>query len=212
MEPSLVLASQSPARAGLLQKACIPFDTVVSHVDEDAVVAAEGPLSPPDTALRLARAKAEAVAALPGGFGRLVLGCDSVFELDGRCYGKPHDPAVAVERIGAMSGRVGTLHTGHWLVDARRVPALGEGSIRSAHVHFAPLSAQEIRDYVATGEPLEVAGSFTLDGRGSLFIERVDGDPNAVIGLSLTAVRELLRAVGVSMTSWWDATAQRSPS
>ena len=203
-----MLASQSPARAGLLQKAGIPFDTVVSHVDEDAVVGAEGPLTPRDTALRLARAKAEAVASLQGSAGRLVLGCDSVFELDGRSYGKPHEAAVAVERIGAMSGRVGTLHTGHWLVDARRDPALGEGALRSAHVHFAPLSAQEIRDYVATGEPLEVAGSFTLDGHGSLFVERVDGDPNAVIGLSLSALRELLRAVGVSATSWWTDAAQ----
>ena len=108
MEPSLILASQSPARAGLLSKAGIPFDTVVSHVDEDALVAAEGPLTPRDTALRLARAKAEAVAQLPGSAGALVLGCDSVFELDGQSYGKPYTPEVAVERIAGMSGRTGT--------------------------------------------------------------------------------------------------------
>ena len=205
MEPSLILASQSPARAGLLSKAGIPFDTVVSHVDEDALVAAEGPLTPRDTALRLARAKAEAVAQLPGSAGALVLGCDSVFELDGQSYGKPYTPEVAVERIAGMSGRTGTLHTGHWLVDTRRDPALGEGATASADVQFAHMSAQEIRDYVATGEPLQVAGSFTLDGRGSVFIERVTGDPNAVIGLSLSTLRELLRAVGVSATSWWSA-------
>ncbi|RKQ34180.1 Maf family protein [Kocuria tytonis] len=212
MELPLILASQSPARAGLLRKAGIPFDTVVSHVDEDALVAAEGPLSPRETALRLARAKAEAVAQLPGSENRLVLGCDSVFELDGVSYGKPYEAEVAVQRIAAMSGRTGTLHTGHWLVDTRREPALGEGAVASADVRFAHMSAAEIRDYVATGEPLQVAGSFTLDGRGSVFVEQVVGDPNAVIGLSLSTLRELLRAVGVSATAWWDGTAQSDRS
>ncbi|MDO4919658.1 nucleoside triphosphate pyrophosphatase [Kocuria sp.] len=211
MEPPLILASRSPARAGLLRSAGIPFDTVVSHVDEDALVAAQGPLSPRDTALVLARAKAEAVAQLPGSAGRLVVGCDSVFELDGEALGKPHDPAVAVERLTAMSGRTGTLHTGHWLVDARREPATGQGVLRSADVHFAPMTATEIRDYVATGEPLEVAGSFTLDGHGAVFVRGVTGEPSTVIGLSLSALRELLGAAGVGLTSWWEATAHGGP-
>lgn len=207
VEPSLILASQSPARAGLLRRAAIPFDAVVSHVDEDALVRAEGPFTPAQTALRLARAKAEAVAQLPQAQGRLVLGCDSVFELDGESYGKPYEPDVALKRITAMSGRAGTLHTGHWLVDAHDDAAhpAGHGALSSANVHFAQMSPEEIRDYVGTGEPLQVAGSFTLDGRGSVFVERVEGDPNAVVGLSLSTLRALLRDAGVCVTTWWDA-------
>ncbi|HBH55564.1 MAG TPA: septum formation inhibitor Maf [Kocuria sp.] len=208
MHPALVLASQSPARAFLLERAHIPYRAIVSHVDEDALVAAETPETPPQTALLLARAKAEAVAALPEAEGRLVLGCDSVFELDGAPYGKPYEPDVAIERISAMSGRTGTLHTGHWLVDARTGEASGNGLICSADVHFASMTREEIEDYVATGEPLQVAGSFTLDGRGSQFIERVDGDPNAVIGLSLSTLRTLLAGVGIRASSWWGAAAQ----
>lgn len=242
MEPLLILASQSPARASLLERAHVPFDVVVSHVDEDAALAAHGPLSPADTALLLARAKAEAVADLDVAAGRLVLGCDSVFELDGASHGKPHRPEVAVERITAMSGRTGTLHTGHWLVDRRDdvgrdhgeldrganrrdgvIPANGDrqsdgepgnhmagaGAVSSADVHFARMSPEEIRDYVASGEPLEVAGSFTLDGRGAVFIDRVEGDPNAVIGLSVATLRRLLAERGVSLSRCWRAQPER---
>lgn len=212
MQPELILASQSPARAALLTRAHVPFEAVVSHVDEDAALAAHGPLSPADTALFLARVKAEAVAASDRARGRLVLGCDSVFELDGHSHGKPWTADVASERITAMSGRTGTLHTGHWLVDRRDETAHGSGEIASADVHFATLTPQEVRDYVATGEPLQVAGSFTLDGRGSLFIDRVDGDPNAVIGLSLSTLRRLLAGRGVSPTHWWGPSAQVMPS
>ena len=223
MQPLLILASRSPARAALLARARVPFDTVVSRVDEDAVLAAHGPLSPADAALLLARAKAEAVAGLAAAGGRLVLGCDSVFELDGAAHGKPHDPAVAVERITAMSGRTGTLHTGHWLVDRRnradrgtgeqrgdgdRADLVagtgpGTGAVASADVHFARMSVEEIHDYVASGEPLEVAGSFTLDGRGASFVERVEGDPNAVIGLSVATLRRLLAERGVRLSRCW---------
>ena len=212
VHPVLILASQSPARATLLQRAHLPFDTVVSNVDEDAALAEHGPLSPSETALLLARTKAEAVAALDVAEDRLVLGCDSVFELDGESYGKPLTAEVAVERITAMSGRKGTLHTGHWLVDRRTDEAHGAGAISSADVHFAHMSREEIEDYVATEEPLQVAGSFTLDGRGSLFIERVDGDPNAVIGLSISTLRELLAARGVSPSHWWRPTPQPTTS
>ena len=208
MEPILILASQSPARAALLARAHVPFDAVVSHVDEDAVLAAHAPSSPADTALLLARAKAEAVAGRDVAEERLVLGCDSVFELGGVSYGKPHLPAVAVERITEMSGRTGTLHTGHWLIDRRGGRTRAAGAVSSADVHFARMSAEEIRDYVASGEPLEVAGSFTLDGRGAVFIDRVEGDPNAVIGLSVATLRRLLAERGVSLSRCWRPNAQ----
>lgn len=208
VHPVLILASKSPARASLLQRAHLPFDTVVSNVDEDAALAEHGPLSPSETALLLARTKAEAVATLDVAAERLVLGCDSVFELDGESYGKPLTADIAVERISAMSGRKGTLHTGHWLVDRRNGESHGEGAISSADVYFAEMSREEIEDYVATEEPLQVAGSFTLDGRGSVFIDRVDGDPNAVIGLSISTLRTLLAARGVSPSHWWRSTPQ----
>lgn len=210
MHPVLILASQSPARASLLQRAHLPFDTVVSNVDEDAALAEHEPLTPSETALVLARAKAEAVASLDVAQDRLVLGCDSVFELDGDSYGKPLTAEIAVERMTAMGGRKGTLHTGHWLVDTREGGFHGEGAISSADVYFADMSHEDIEDYVATGEPLQVAGSFTLDGRGSMFIDRVDGDPNAVIGLSISTLRRLLAARGVSPSQWWRSTPQPS--
>lgn len=212
--PRLILASQSPARAQLLRAAGLRFEQLVSGVDEDAALAAAEAtrghrLDPAQTALVLARAKAKAVARLPEAAGALVLGCDSVFELDGRPYGKPHTPEVARERIAGMSGRTGTLHTGHWLIRAGGVgaddrgDAAGDGEIRSAEVTFAELSPEQIRAYVATGEPLEVAGSFTLDGYGAAFIHEVRGEPNTVLGLSVSALRELLGRHGLNIAELW---------
>lgn len=209
--PLLILASQSPSRASILATSGIGFSSVVSGVDEDAALArAErahgGALSPRDTALTLARAKAEAVAKLPEAEGHLILGCDSVFELDGVCYGKPYEPDVAISRIRDMSGRTGTLHTGHWLVDRRgpeQGPASGGGVARSAEVTFATMSDTEIREYVATGEPLEVAGSFTIEGYGAAFIVGISGESHTVLGLSVNALRELLTDRGVSITQLW---------
>ncbi|MBD2762700.1 MULTISPECIES: Maf family protein [unclassified Candidatus Sulfotelmatobacter] len=212
MRPVLILASQSPARAALLTRAHLPYDTVVSRVDEDAALAEHGPLSPSDTALLLARAKADAVASLEVAEDRVVLGCDSVFELNGESYGKPYTADLAVERITAMSGQKGTLHTGHWLVDRRNGETHGEGEVSSADVYFSHLSREDIDDYVATGEPLQVAGSFTLDGRGSMFIDRVSGDPNAVIGLSISTLRRLLAARGITASQWWRPTPQVTTS
>lgn len=209
---------------------------MVSDVDEDAVTAQSGTQSPRDTALLLARAKAEAVAALPAANGALVIGCDSIFEFDGEAHGKPYEPEVATARIRRMSGSSGVLHTGHWLVDKRhlvdtrnadddggqgrdgddtrdgvggREPGIGPasstaiGSVASASVHFAELSEEEIAAYVATGEPLQCAGSFTIDGLGGAFITRVDGDPHAVVGLSISTLRQLLRSAGVGITELW---------
>lgn len=219
----LVLASASPARRKLLEDSRITFTVRVSSVDEDAALAAaneqaqaegrEG-LSPAETASLLASLKARAVAeelAAEGVRDALVLGCDSVFEFEGRAYGKPHTAENARERITAMSGHHGTLHTGHALVDLRGLEAGAELSaglpavseLRSAVVHFDELSPAEVDAYIATGEPLWVAGSFTLDGYGSAFIRGIEGEFHTVVGLSIHALRDLLRRRGVAVTDLW---------
>ena len=160
----LILASQSPARTKLLSHAGIRHEVLVSDVDEDAVQARYGVTDPHDTALLLARAKAEAVASLPEADGALVIGCDSVFEFDGEAHGKPYTADVARERMLRMSGSMGVLHTGHWLVDCRdtdgepmpkgrTTPATHRARLRrhpglvsSAEVHFMEMSAEEIDD------------------------------------------------------------------
>ncbi|MCY0905672.1 Maf family protein [Arthrobacter sp. H14-L1] len=208
----LILASASPARTKLLTDAGIAHDVLVSDVDEDATTARYGITDPHDTALLLARAKAEAVASEYSADGALVLGCDSVFEFDGRSFGKPYEADVARERLLRMNGRCGILHTGHWLVDNRAMghdEADGTGSgatvgaVASAEVHFATMSSAEIDAYIATGEPLQVAGSFTIDSLGGAFIERVDGDPHAVVGLSISTLRTLLAQANVNITDLW---------
>ena len=213
----LILASQSPARTKLLTETGIQHDVLVSDVDEDAVQAHYGVTDAHDTALLLARAKAEAVASLPEAEGALVIGCDSVFEFDGESHGKPYTAEVARERMLRMSGSKGVLHTGHWLVDCRDTaaevdedePADGTGatvgSVSSAEVHFVEMTTNDIDAYIATGEPLHCAGSFTIDGLGGAFIRKVDGDPHAVVGLSISTLRELLVHANVGITELWDA-------
>ena len=206
----LILASQSPARTKLLTDAGIRHEVLVSEVDEDAVQARYGVTDPHDTALLLARAKAEAVASLPEADGALVIGCDSVFEFDGEAHGKPYTADVARERMLRMSGSKGVLHTGHWLVDCRDTedtdepgrpaPARPSGHVTSAEVHFMEMSDAEIDAYIATGEPLQCAGSFTIDGYGGAFIRKVDGDPHAVVGLSISTLRGLLGQAQVGIT------------
>jgi len=200
--PRLILASASPSRTKLLSDAGIRHDILVSDVDEDAVTAAAGPLAPAQTALLLARAKADAVAATVT--DALVLGCDSVFELDGLPYGKPWEPDVARARWRQMRGSSGVLHTGHWLVDARDGgPSASRGEVTSAVVHFEDVSDAEIDAYVSTGEPLQVAGAFTIDGLAGAFITGVDGDPHTVVGLSISTLRRLLASSSVSVTEFW---------
>ncbi len=222
----LILASQSPARTKLLSHAGIRHEVLVSDVDEDAVQARYGVTDPHDTALLLARAKAEAVASLPEADGAIVIGCDSVFEFDGEAHGKPYTADVARERMLRMSGSMGVLHTGHWLVDCRdtdgedtdggdtaaadndggvstRGTGATLGSVSSAEVHFMEMSAGEIETYIATGEPLQCAGSFTIDGYGGAFIRKVDGDPHTVVGLSISTLRALLGQANVGITELW---------
>ncbi len=221
----LILASQSPARTKLLTEAGIRHHVLVSDVDEDAVQAKYGVTDAHDTALLLARAKAEAVAALPEAEGALVIGCDSVFEFDGESHGKPYTAEVARERMLRMSGSQGVLHTGHWLVDCRDTAADADeeagadetpegtgatvGAVSSAEVHFARMSTNDIDAYIATGEPLHCAGSFTIDGLGGgAFIRKVDGDPHAVVGLSISTLRDLLVHANVGITELWDTDNQ----
>lgn len=209
----LILASQSPARTKLLTDAGIRHEILVSDVDEDAVQARYGVTDPHDTALLLARAKAEAVASLPDADGALVIGCDSVFEFDGEAHGKPYTADVAKERMLRMSGSKGVLHTGHWLVDCRDTAGADEsqatgsgatlGHVTSAEVHFMEMTPEEIDTYIATGEPLQCAGSFTIDGYGGAFIRKVDGDPHAVVGLSISTLRGLLGQAQVGITELW---------
>ena len=207
--PSLILASASPARTKLLSDAGIGHTIRVSAVDEDAVTAAAGPLAPMDTALLLARAKAESVAAeVAGEMAKdqpraLVVGCDSVFEFAGAPYGKPWEPAVARERWQLMRGQSGVLHTGHWLITSSSGEAVAHGEVTSAVVHFEDVSDAEIDAYVATGEPLQVAGGFTIDGLAGAFISGVEGDPHTVVGLSISTLRRLLAKSGLSITDFW---------
>jgi len=205
----LYLASTSPARLATLRAVGIEPVPVPSHVDEDAVAAAAGPLAPDDYVTLLARAKAEAVAerlADSGDVDGLVLGGDSAFVLDGRIYGKPHLPEVARERWHAQRGRSGVLHSGHWLIDARGGQVgRAVGGATSATVHFASdITDAEIDDYIATGEPLEVAGAFTIDSKGAGFIDRIEGDPHTVVGLSVPFLRTLVRQLGGDWPSLWN--------
>ena len=194
----LVLASASPARLTTLRHAGIEPVVIVSGVDESQV---DG-LPPLEVALQLAELKCAAVAGrddLPS--GALVLGCDSVLELDGEALGKPADAVDAVRRWHAMRGRSGVLHTGHCVTDT----ATGQVAAATAStvVHFADLTDEEIDAYVATGEPLHVAGAFTVDGLGGPFVTGIEGDHHNVVGVSLPLVRELLAELGRSWTELW---------
>jgi septum formation protein len=194
---TVVLASASPARLGLLRQAGLDPHVLVSGVDEEAISAP----TPAELALVLAEAKADAVAAMGAYPGALVIGCDSVLELDGQALGKPADAAEAVARWRAMRGREGVLRTGHCVIDT------GSGERASATastvVRFGTPDDEEIAAYVATGEPLHVAGAFTLDGRSAPFVEGIDGDHGNVIGLSLPLLRTLLAKLGVRITDLW---------
>lgn len=209
--PRLVLASQSPARLTLLRKAGFAPEAIVSGVDEDAYEAAD----PARLALVLAQAKARTVAERVGP-GALVIGCDSVLDLDGTALGKPADAEDAIGRWKAMRGREGVLVTGHCLIDTRARDGddadPGSGSDRNWRVvtqlaatlvQFADVSDAEIEAYVATGEPLLVAGAFTLDGVGGSFVESIAGDPSNVIGLSLPLLRRMLAEIGVTVPELW---------
>ena len=193
--PAIILASASPARLGVLRGGGLDPEVVVSGVDESAFSAG----TPAELAGRLAQAKAAAVAS--GRSEGLVIGCDSLLDLDGRALGKPASAAEATARWREMSGRTGTLVTGHCVINA----ATGQqaAAVAATRVRFGTPSEQEIAAYVASGEPLAVAGAFTLDGRGGWFVDGIDGDHGTVLGLSLPLLRRLLAELGITVTSLW---------
>ena len=191
----VVLASQSPARLATLRSAGLDPEVRVSGVDE-STVALEDPAA---LSVELARLKAQTVAPSVG--PALVIGCDSVLEFDGVVHGKPHSAEVAVTRWKAMRGNSGVLHTGHCVIDTET----GREVARSAQtvVHFADLSDEEIAAYVATGEPLKVAGAFTIDGLGGAYVTGIEGDPHTVVGIGLPLLREMLAELGIAWHTLW---------
>ena len=204
----LVLASSSPARLALLRSAGIEPEIVLPETDEPAL-AAQAKLENPNLSAQelvglLAKAKAESVLHDLSTRGALILGGDSALEFQGEVLGKPHEPEVALQRWAKLSGNDGVLHSGHYLID-NRDPAnpVGAQMVSSTKVFFSKLSNQEIADYVATGEPLKVAGAFTIDGLGGAFIDRIEGDSHTVVGLSLKVLRELAAGFGVHYPSFW---------
>lgn len=199
--PRLVLASRSPARLSTLRAAGIEPEVIVSDVDEEAIEASLPHATPAQLAQTLAQAKAEAVAGTIHD-PVIVVGCDSVFELDGLAYGKPQTAIIAKERWRQMMGRAGTLHTGHHVIDT----ATGKTASATAStiVRMGSISEDEMDDYLATGEPLQVAGGFTLDALGGAFVDGVEGDPSNVVGISLPTLRALLGELGVRWTTLWN--------
>ncbi|WP_368861588.1 nucleoside triphosphate pyrophosphatase [Actinospica durhamensis] len=197
-----MLASQSPARLAVLRAAGLEPEQIVSGVDEDAFRAD----SPAELALQLAIAKAQTVAAHAGA-GAVVVGCDSVLDFDGEALGKPADVDDARQRWRRMRGKDGVLVTGHCVVDTRggadpdawRVAI----DVNPTMVRFVDVSDEELEAYLASGEPMHVAGAFTLDGLGGWFVESIVGDPSNVVGISLPLLRRLLNEVGVSVTELW---------
>jgi septum formation protein len=192
-----VLASASPARRRLLVDAGFDPTVIVSGVDEESIEIEDGF----ELVATLAEMKARKVAASEGLGDAIVLGCDSMFLLDGEVLGKPLSEEEAISRWKRMRGRTGVLLTGHCVVDVESGRVAQE--VGDTLVRFADVSDDEIAAYVATGEPLHVAGGFTQDGRSGIFIEGLDGDSTNVVGLSLPLLRRLLLELGIEVTSLW---------
>ena len=209
----VVLASASPARLKLLTSAGISADVKVSNVDEEGlqiILATEGRTEPGDIAQSLAIAKAAVIAdemrsEYSSEHTTIIIGCDSVLDLDGTALGKPLDHADAVERWRRMRGRAGQLITGHAVIVLGQDPQDDQAAhaIAATNVQFAAIDDETIHAYVQTGEPLNVAGAFTLDGIGGAFVEFIDGDWSNVVGLSLPMLRHLVSELGIGWTELW---------
>ncbi|MEM8604045.1 MAG: nucleoside triphosphate pyrophosphatase [Cyanobacteria bacterium P01_H01_bin.121] len=202
MVPEFVLASASPARRRLLELAGIRAIVQPSHFDESQVQSTQ----PGELVEQLAKHKANSVAqdCLSRGQRSLVLGCDSVLAIAGEIHGKPSSAAEAIARWQLMRGRVGELYTGHALIDLAQDRALVKAQV--TRVHFAQVTDPEIAAYVATGEPMQCAGCFALEGKGGLLIEQLEGCHTNVIGLSLPLLRRLLTDLGYDVQQFWTAT------
>ncbi|MDL9937097.1 Maf family protein [Gordonia sp. ABSL1-1] len=218
--PVFVLGSRSPARLRILQAAGVQPLVRVSDVDEDAVLAAlPAGTDPADAVTALARAKAEAIAALPDVAALaghvaapagadaprpvVVIGCDSMLSLDGALLGKPHTAERALAQWQSMRGGQATLLTGHHLIRLDTAPPRTAAGASGTTIRFADVPDTVIERYVATGEPLQVAGAFTLDGLGGWLIDGIDGDPSSVIGIGLPLVRSLVERVGLQIADFW---------
>ena len=195
MDLQFVLASASPARRQLLTDAGIPAYVCPSNFDEDQIQIAD----PAKLVLALSQGKAEAVA--PQFKNAVVLGCDSVLAFKGEIYGKPETPEAAIARWQQMRGQVGELFTGHTLIDTVQQQSIAQCQV--TRVFFATVSDRQITAYVATGEPLQCAGAFAIDGKGSLFVEKLDGCHTNVIGLSMPLLRQLIQELGYDVTDFW---------
>ena len=213
---SVVLGSASVARLGVLRSAGLDPQVLIADLDEDAIVEELGDAPPAQIVTRLAQAKADAIVAtlLSGDDPELagaradgvVITCDSMLLLDGRLSGKPHTPEVAVARWRQMRGKTGHLMTGHCVTRIRDGAAVSAAAhSQSTAIDFSDVSDELIDRYVATGEPLKVAGAFTLDGIGGWLLDGIDGDPSSVIGISLPLTRRLLAEVGVDVADLWRA-------
>jgi septum formation protein len=210
--PVLVLASGSPARLRLLRDAGFDPEVIVSGVPETN----DDGLGTADLTVALAERKAAAVAAVRP--GALVLGCDSMLDLDGDALGKPATPQDAIAVWKRLAASEGTLYTGHCLIDGRAsrresgleigsgsrdVDLVGVSGVAATTIRFGKPTDAEIAAYAATGEPLSLAGAFSIDGRAAAFVDGIDGDPGNVIGVSLPLLRRLLAELGVSITDLW---------
>jgi septum formation protein len=205
MSRTVLLASASTSRYSLLTNAGITPLVQVSHVDEDAIAAQLSPISTSNLCVALATAKGEAVVqqiTVTDNRNLLVIAADSMLEFEGKSYGKPGDPEVAIARWQAMRGKHGYLHTGHWVMDL--VTGQTRSGVAGAKVEFADISDAEILAYVKSGEPLSVAGGFTHEGKSAAFITKMTGDSPAVGGISLALLREFTKEMSIEWTELWD--------
>ena len=191
--PRIVLASQSTSRRRLLTDAGLKPTIIVSNVDEETDFF--NAMSPVDMVIALAISKAHTVREMID-YPAIIIGCDSTFDVDGVSFGKPGTPEVAIERAKKISGRSGLLHTGHCIIDTAQGIELADRV--TTKVTFSEMSDAEIADYVASEEPLHVAGGFTLDGFGSPFIPIIEGDYTNVVGISMPFLRSAMKQLGYS--------------
>ena len=193
---NVVLASASPSRKRLLETSGISAEVIVSGVDEEDPKLTS--LAPKEMVIALAILKAHTVAKLVGN-KHLVIGCDSTFEFNGKSFGKPLTPELATARCKELRGNFGYLHTGHCIIDTKAGIEISD--VSTSKVFFADMTDTEIAGYVASGEPLNVAGGFTLDGLSAPFISRIEGDPSGIIGLSLPLLRRAVNSLGLTWNS-----------
>ena len=193
---NVVLASASPSRKRLIETSGISAEIIVSGVDEEDPKLTS--LEPKEMVIALAILKAHTVAKMVG-TEHLVIGCDSTFEFNGKSFGKPLTPDVATARFKELRGNFGYLHTGHCIIDTKAGIEISD--VSTSKVYFADMTDGEIADYVASGEPLNVAGGFTLDGLSAPFISRIEGDPSGIIGLSLPLLRKAVNSLGLNWNS-----------